>query len=89
MTVTQRKNGKWYTKFTVNGVTKHKLCAGATTKKQSEEIENTYKYKLQQQLNGVIPMEEKKVTVDKCCDKFLEHSELTKRVINKISPELK
>ncbi len=79
LSVTQRKNGKWYTKFTINGVTKHKLCAGATTKKQAEEIENAYKYKLQQQLNGVIPMEEKKVTVDKGCDKFLEHSELNKK----------
>lgn len=79
MTVKQHSNGKWYAKFTVKGVTKHLLCAGAKTQKQAEEIENAFKYKLLQQLNGVIPMEEKKMSVDKLCDKFLEYSEMNKR----------
>lgn len=79
MAVKQHSNGKWYAKFTVKGVTKHLLCAGATTQKQAEEIENAFKYKLLQQLNGVIPMEERKMSVDKLCDKFLQYSELNKR----------
>ncbi len=79
MVVKLQNNGKWYAKFTVKGVTKHLLCAGATTQKQAEEIENAFKYKLLQQLNGVIPMEEKKMSIDKLCDKFLQYSELNKR----------
>lgn len=79
MTVKLHKNGKWYAKFTIKGETKHLLCAGATSQKQAEEIENAFKYKLQQQQNGVIPREDKKTSVDKLCDKFLEHSELNKK----------
>lgn len=49
---------KWYTKFTIRGVTKHLLCAGATTQKEALEIENGFIYKLQQQMNGVIPKDQ-------------------------------
>ena len=61
MTVKQHSNGKWYTKFTIRGVTKHLLCAGATTQKEALEIENGFIYKLQQQMNGVIPKDQKNV----------------------------
>ena len=57
----QHSNGKWYTKFTIRGVTKHLLCAGATTQKEALEIENGFIYKLQQQMNGVIPKDQKNV----------------------------
>ncbi len=79
MTVKQRKNGKWYCRFQVNGERLHLLCPGATNKKDAEQIENAFKYRLQQQQNGVISKEEKKMTVDKLCDKYLEYSELNKK----------
>ena len=55
MTVRQHSNGKWYCRFMVRGVSKHLLCDGATNAKEAKEIENAFMYKLQQQLNGVIP----------------------------------
>ena len=61
MTVKKHDNGKWYCKFAVRGVRKHLLCAGATCEKEAKEMENAFKYKLQQQLNGVIPKEMKNV----------------------------
>lgn len=79
MTVKQRKNGKWYCRFQVNGERLHLLCPGATNKKDAEQMENAFKYRLQQQQNGVISKEEKKMTVDKLCDKYLEYSELNKK----------
>lgn len=42
-------------------------------------MEASFMYRLQQQQNGVIPREEKKMSVDKLCDKFLEYLELNKR----------
>lgn len=79
MTVKQTKSGEWYCRFQVHGERKHFKCNGATTKKEAEQMENAFKYRLQQQQNGVIPREEKKMSVDKLCDKFLEYSELNKR----------
>jgi len=45
----------------LNGERKHGLCAGASDKKEAESTERAYKYKLEQQQNGVIPREEKNV----------------------------
>lgn len=79
MTVKQTKSGEWYCRFQVHGERKHFKCNGATTKKEAEQMENAFKYRLQQQQNGVIPREEKKMSVDKLCDKFLQYSEFNKR----------
>ena len=79
MTVKQTKSGEWYCRFQVHGERKHFKCNGATTKKEAEQMENAFKYRLQQQQNGVIPREEKKMSVDRLCDKFLEYSEMNKR----------
>lgn len=68
------KNGKWYCKFTINGVTKHLLCTGATNKKEAEEIENAFKFRLQQQLNGVIPKEQKNVYFDRLKELYIKHA---------------
>lgn len=45
MTVKQRKNGKWYCRFQVNGERLHLLCPGATNKKDAEQMENAFKYR--------------------------------------------
>ena len=79
MSAYQKDNGKWYCIFQINGERKHLLCKGATNKKEAEQMENAFKYKLQQQQNGVVPREERKMSVDKLCDKFLQYSELNKR----------
>ena len=78
MTISKR-NGKYYCRFQLNGERHHKLCAGATTKAEAEKIENAFKYKLQQQQNGVIPREKDKVTLNYMCDQFLNYSEINKK----------
>ena len=74
MTVYKRDNGKWYCKFTIRGVTKHLLCAGATTEKEALEIENAFKYKLQQQINGVMPKEHKNVYFNRLKELYIKHA---------------
>ena len=74
MTVKQHSNGKWYTKFTIRGVTKHLLCAGATTQKEALEIENDFIYKLQQQMNGVIPKDQKNVYFSRLIELYIKHA---------------
>lgn len=79
MTVTQQKNGKWYCRFQLNGERLHLLCAGAKNRNEAEQMENAFKYKLQQQQNGVIPRDDKGVTLNKVFDNFLEYSEHNKK----------
>ena len=74
MTVKKHDNGKWYCKFTIRGVTKHLLCAGATTEKGALEIENAFKYKLQQQMNGVIPKNQKNVYFNRLKELYIKHA---------------
>lgn len=78
MTVTQQ-NGKWYCCFQLNGERKHLLCTGATNKKKAEQMENAFKYKLQQQQNGIIPKNEKGVSLNKVLDNFLDYSQHNKK----------
>lgn len=78
MTITKR-NGKYYCRFQLNGERHHKLCAGATTLKEAEKIENAFKYKLQQQQNGVIPKEEQKIKMSILIDYFDKYSQLNNR----------
>lgn len=78
MTVTQQ-NGKWYCRFQLNGERKHLLCTGATNKKEAEQMENAFKYKLQQQQNGIIPRNEKGVSLNKVLDNFLDYSQHNKK----------
>jgi len=77
-----KKNGKYYCRFQINGERHHYLCDGATTKQQAEQIENGFKYKLQQQQNGVISKEEDKdrVKLKKLRKNFLEYSEIHRAV---------
>ncbi|MBR6162630.1 site-specific integrase [bacterium] len=80
MTVySNKKNNKWYCKFTIKGVTKHLLCAGATTEKEAKEIENAFKFRLQQQLNGVIPRDDKKKKLTELYKFYEEYALLNKK----------
>lgn len=79
MSVYQKSNSKWYCIFQINGERKHLLCKGAMNKKEAEQMENSFKYKLQQQQNGVIPRDDKGVTLNKVFDSFLDYSEHNKK----------
>lgn len=78
MTISKR-NGKYYCRFQLNGERHHKLCAGATSIKEAEKIENAFKYKLQQQQNGIIPRDLKNITINKLFKIYLEYSETNKK----------
>ena len=78
MSITKR-NGKYYCRFQVNGERHHKLCVGATSVKEAEKIENAFKYRLQQQQNGVIPRELKNITINKLFNIYLNYSETNKK----------
>lgn len=80
MTITKR-NGKYYCRFQINGERHHYLCSGASSVKEAEKIENAFKYKLQQQQNGVIPKEDKKRYKLKALkENFLEYSKINRSV---------
>lgn len=64
MTIT-KKNNKFYSRFQINGERHHYLCSGASSYKEAEQMENAFKYKLQQQQNGVIPKEVKSLPLYK------------------------
>lgn len=80
MTIYQ-KNGKYYCRFQINGERHHYLCSGASSVKEAKAIENAFKYKVQQQQNGVIPKEEvNKVRLKQLRDNYLEYSRLNRAV---------
>lgn len=78
MAITKR-NGKYYCRFQLNGERHHKLCAGATSIKEAEKIENAFKYKLQQIQNGVLPKEEKNVPFSQLKKLYKAYSETNNR----------
>lgn len=75
----EKKNGKYYCRFQVKGERKHFLCNGATTKAEAERMENAFKYKLQQQQNGVIPREDKKKKLTALYTFYEEYALLNKK----------
>ena len=78
MSITKR-NGKYYCRFQINGERHHYLCNGATSVKEAEKIENAFKYKLQQQQNGVIPREDKNIPLYKILDIYCNYSEINNK----------
>lgn len=77
MSITKR-NGKFYSRFQLNGERHHYLCSGATTVKEAEKIENAFIYKLQQQQNGVIPHEKEKISLSYLFKYYLEYAQTKK-----------
>lgn len=57
--------------------------------KEAKLIEDGFRYKIQQQQNGVIPKELEKVTLSKLTKIFLEYSETNKKVMPQINVEQK
>lgn len=78
MAITKR-NGKFYCRFQLNGERHHFLCAGATTVKEAEKIENAFKYKLQQQQNGVIPREKDKILLSRLYNIYEDYTKLNNK----------
>ena len=78
-----KKNNKFYSRFQMNGERYHYLCRGATTKSEAEKIENQFKYKLQQQQNGVIPKDELQITFKKLYKLYDRYASLNKKSYDK------
>ena len=78
MSIYKKQNGKYYCKFQINGERHNFLCHGANSIKEAKEIENSFKYRIQQQQNGVIPRENKKVKVQTLLDLYDKHSRINK-----------
>lgn len=77
MTIT-KKNGKYYSRFQINGERHHYLCNGAASMKEAEKMESAFKYKLMQQQNGVIPKEDKKVKLSVLIKLYDEYGKINK-----------
>lgn len=78
MSVYKKPNGKWYCRFQIDGERHHYLCNGAICQKDAEKIESAFKYKLMQQINGVIPKEKEKIKLSVIYDDFLKYSQTNK-----------
>lgn len=77
-----KKNGKYYCRFQIDGERHHYLCNGATSEKEARKIEDGFRYKLQQQQNGVIAKNIKKIKLSKILDMYLDYSKLNKKSYN-------
>lgn len=78
MTVRMEK-GKWYYQFMIKGQRYHGVCHGATDKKSAEKIETAIKFKSMQQQNGLIPKEEKNVSLNRLKDLYVSYAKNNKK----------
>ena len=76
------RNGKWYSRFQISGIRKNYRCYGAKNEQEAKRIESGFMYKLQQQINGVIPMDKKKVKLKTLNENYLTHSRINKSTYN-------
>lgn len=81
MTITKR-NGKYYCRFQIDGERHHYLCTGAKTEAEAKKLEAQFMFKVQQQINGVVPREEKNIPLHRLKALYLEHSENNNRSHN-------
>ena len=73
-----KKNNKYYCRFQIDGERHHYLCNGATSISEAKKIEDGFKYKLQQQQNGIIT-KKKVVKLSDLYSCFLNYSRLNKK----------
>lgn len=73
------EKGKWYYQFMINGERIHGVCHGATDKKSAEQIENAIRYKTMQQQNGIIPREEKNVSLNRLKELYVSYAKNNKK----------
>ena len=69
-----KKNGKYYCRFQIDGERHHYLCNGATTEKEARKIEDGFRYKVQQQQNGIISKKEKNLKFSVLIDLYCKYS---------------
>lgn len=55
------------------------ICAGATTKLEAERIENAFKYRLQQEQNGIMPKEEIRIPFRRITALYEDYSKINKK----------
>lgn len=79
MSVYKKSNGSWYCRFQIDGERHHYLCNGAKTQQEAKKIEDGFRYRIQQQQNGVIPKENKENTFKFLCDFYLQYSRANKK----------
>ena len=80
MTISKRDD-KYYCRFQINGRRYHKLCTGATTRKEAEQIEIALKFKVMKQQNELLPEEDKaRFQLRELKDNFLAYSQINRAV---------
>lgn len=89
MVVYKKKNGKFYCRFQINGERKNLVCNGATNIKEAEKIEQGFKYKLQQQQNGIIPREKNIISFDKLCNLYWEYALSNNKDLKHVKSKIK
>ena len=79
------KDGKYYGKIAVQGIQRQFLCHGAKTENQARAIRDAEKYKLRQELAGLIkPKNSKIYTIKYLFDRLLKYNDETgKKTYNK------
>lgn len=82
MSVYKKKNGKWYCRFQIDGERHNYLCAGATNLQEAVKVENGLKYKVQQQQNGLAPIENKLKLIE-VYNAYLRYSEINKKTYDR------
>lgn len=73
-----KKNNKYYCRFQIDGERHHYLCNGATSISEAKKIEDGFKYRLQQQQNGIIT-KKNVVKLSDLYSYFLNYSRLNKK----------
>lgn len=80
------ENGKYYGKIKIHGVQRQFLCHGAKNENQARAIVDAEKYKLRQELAGLIQHKKKKsiITVDYMFSRLIKYGEDTnKKTVSK------
>ena len=80
MTISKRDN-KYYCRFQINGRRYHRLCVGATNRKEAEQIEIALKFKVMKQQNDLLPEKDKaRFKLEELKDNFLTYSQINRAV---------
>lgn len=73
------KNEKYYCRFQINGERHHYLCNGAKSTKEAKLIEDGFRYKIQQQQNGVIPENSQYIPLHKILKIYSKYAEINNK----------
>lgn len=87
MTISKR-NGKYYCRFQIDGERHHYLCSGATSVSEAKKIEDGFKYKLQQQQNGIIAKEDK-TTLSTLCNMYWNYAQANNSDLKHVKSKIK